>query len=287
MLFLDHFCLPSEDDEFDFFMSQKRQCYETYYPFKVLSQNGFFRLDFEPVTILYGGNGSGKTTALNVIGNHIHANRGTAYNRSNFFEDYVSLCSAAWTEAYPAHVEILTSDDVFDFMHTLRTVNENIDEQRENLFETYLDAKYSSFKMNSMADYDRLKQVNASRRKTQSKFVKSQLMANVRTHSNGESAFRFFDEKIKDNGLYLLDEPENSLSPKNQMKLLKRIEEAARYFGCQFILSTHSPFLLAIKGAKIYDLDANPVDVKKWTQLSEVRATYAFFMQHQSDFYKD
>mgnify|MGYP006990124335 CR=1 FL=1 len=38
-------------------------------------------------------------------------------------------------------------------------------------------------------------------------------MDNVREHSNGESAFLYFTDKIKENGLYLLDEPENSLSP--------------------------------------------------------------------------
>ena len=49
-------------------------------------------LDFEPITILYGGNGSGKTTALNVIAEKIKAKRDTLYNRSNFFEDYVKMC---------------------------------------------------------------------------------------------------------------------------------------------------------------------------------------------------
>ncbi|MDE5865071.1 MAG: hypothetical protein K2H31_00475, partial [Lachnospiraceae bacterium] len=48
-------------------MSQKRTCYDTYYPFFILSKHNLTMLDFEPVTILYGGNGSGKTTALNVI----------------------------------------------------------------------------------------------------------------------------------------------------------------------------------------------------------------------------
>lgn len=44
--------------------------------------------EFPPVTILYGGNGSGKTTALNVIAEKLHLQRDTLYNRSSFFEDY-------------------------------------------------------------------------------------------------------------------------------------------------------------------------------------------------------
>ena len=81
-----------------------------------------------------------------------------------------------------------------------------------------------------------------------------------------------------------MDEPENSLSPQRQLELIKFIEDSARYFGCQFIISTHSPFLLAIKGAKIYDLDECPVSVKKWTELESVRCYYNFFKEHEHEF---
>ena len=62
------------------------------------------------------------------------------------------------------------------------------------------------------------------------------------------------------------------------------MEDSARFFGCQFILSTHSPFLLAMKNAKIYDLDENPVDVKPWTELGNVRLFYEFFSRHAGEF---
>ena len=138
--------------------------------------------------------------------------------------------------------------------------------------------------MKSIADYEQLKKINAARSKTQSRFVRNQLIDNVREYSNGESAFLYFTEKIEENGLYLLDEPENSLSPERQMELAKFIEDSARFFGCQFIISTHSPFLLAIHGAKIYDLDENPVDVKRWTDLKNMRIYYEFFKKHEKEF---
>ena len=62
------------------------------------------------------------------------------------------------------------------------------------------------------------------------------------------------------------------------------LENAVRFFGCQFVISTHSPFLLSMKGARIYDLDEDPVDVKKWTQLENVRAYYQFFKEHEDEF---
>ena len=106
----------------------------------------------------------------------------------------------------------------------------------------------------------------------------------MRTFSNGESAFRFFTNKIGENGLYLLDEPENSLSPERQMELCGFLEDSARFFGCQFVISTHSPFLLSMRGAKIYDLDADPVCTSRWTELPAVRAYYDFFKQHTAAF---
>ncbi len=284
MIYLSHFEFPDIEWEYSFVMSQKRTCYDTFYPFYVLSKNRLSMLDFEPVTVLYGGNGSGKTTALNVIAEKLELPRDTLYNRSNFFGDYTEECLYELKAPIPPDSRIITSDDVFDFMLGLRAINEGIDKKREDLFEEYLGAKYSHFQFKSMADYEQLKKVNYARSNSQSKFVRKNLMDNVREHSNGESAFLYFSDKIKENGLYLLDEPENSLSPKRQQELLRFLEDSARFFGCQFIIATHSPFLLSMKGAKIYDMDENPVDVKKWTELENVREYYEFFKSREKEF---
>ena len=283
MIYLRNFSFPSEDREYNFILDEKRTCFDTFYPFKILSKNDFTEIDFEPVTILYGGNGSGKSTALNAIAEKIGASRDTIFNKSNFFKDYVDMCDM--DEVKVAGIKrIITSDDVFDYILNLRNLNEGIDNKRENLFGDYLDAKYSGFKMKSLEDYEELKKVNSARASTMSKFIRKNLMSNVRLYSNGESAYRYFIEKITENGLYILDEPENSLSPKRQIELMSFIEDSARFFGCQFIISTHSPFLLAIKGAKIYDLDESPVSVKSWTSLENVRTYYEFFKSHDSEF---
>jgi predicted ATPase len=287
MVYLKSFTFPSADMEFDFIVSIKRTCYDSFYPFKILSNHDLDRLEFEPVTILYGGNGSGKSTALNIIAEKTGINRDSVYNKSNFFPDYVKLCNMNQEEEIPGNSRIITSDDVFDYMLNIRNLNEGIDLKRESLFDEYLDAKYSSFQMKSMADYDQLKKVNSTRRKTQSRFIRGELIDNVREYSNGESAFLYFTEKIEENGLYLLDEPENSLSPKRQMELLKFLEESVRFFGCQFIISTHSPFLLAMRGARIYNLDENPVSIRRWTDLEHVQAYYGFFKAHEKEFLED
>lgn len=284
MIYLSQFSFPHVEAEYDFLMSQQRTCYDTYYPFQTISKHRLVMLDFVPVTILYGGNGSGKTTVLNVIAEKLKLDRDTRYNRTNFFEDYTRMCCYELEQAVTAQSRIITSDDVFDFILNLRNINDGIDKKREDLFEDYLDTKYADFRMNSLADYEQLKKVNMARSKTQSRYVRKHLMGNVREHSNGESAFLYFSEKIKENGLYLLDEPENSLSPERQQELVRFLGDSARFFGCQFLIATHSPFLLSIKNAKIYDLDEEPVDVKRWTQLGNVRAYYEFFKKHEDEF---
>lgn len=284
MIYLSHFEFPHVEQEYTFIMGLKRTCYDTIYPFQILSKHHLKMLDLDSVTILYGGNGSGKTTALNVIAEKLNLQRDTLYNRSNFFEDYTDLCSYQTECPVPRHSRIITSDDVFDFMLNLRSLNEGVDRKRECLFDEYLDAKYKHFQMRSLEDYEQLKKVNTARSKTQSKFVREYLPGNIREHSNGESAFLYFTEKIQENGLYLLDEPENSLSPEKQQELLRFLEDSARFFGCQFVIATHSPFLLSMRGAKIYDMDEEVVDVKRWTQLENVRAYYEFFKIHEKEF---
>ena len=39
-----------------------------------------------------------------------------------------------------------------------------------------------------------------------------------------------------------------------------------------------------MSGAKIYDLDADPVDVKPWTELNGMREWFNFFMEHRKEF---
>lgn len=283
MIYLDNITFPSDDRESDFIWGIAQQCYTSFYPFRTLAINGITRLNFEPVTILYGGNGSGKSTALNVIAEKIKAKRDSLYNKTNFYSKYVELCEVETAADTPEEIRIITSDDVFDYMLNIRSLNEGIDSKRKELFADYLDTKFTKFQMQSMADYEQLKKVVKTRSKTQSRYVREELMNNVREHSNGESAYKYFTEKIGENGLYILDEPENSLSPKRQLELASFIEESARFFGCQIIMSTHSPFLLALKHARIYNLDENPISIKRWTELENIRLFHQFFELHREE----
>ncbi|MBR6633670.1 MAG: AAA family ATPase [Clostridia bacterium] len=291
MVYLRKFKLPSESDEINEMRKEQRTCFGTRYPFKLFPAKQLEYIEFEPVTIFYGSNGSGKTTLINVIAEKLNVIRHSEFNNSAFFEPYTRLCRRTPGEI-PSNSQILSSDDVFDYAINMRYLNSNVDYHREELFRGYglinlnnaNDPSGSYRQLHGLDDYDRYKEVTDARLKTQSSFVKERLAKNVDMFSNGETAMRYFVEHIDRDALYLLDEPENSLSIKLQLDLAKYIGDSARFYNCQFIMSTHSPILLSIEGAKIYDLDSVPVDTKSWTELENVREYFNFFKEHKEEF---
>lgn len=287
MEYLESFRFASYDAEYDFRLGEKRTCFDSMYPFFVLSSRGLEEITASSLTILYGSNGSGKSTALHIMAEKLGLQRESAFNRSSFFEEYLHLCHYETLEPIPAHSRIITSDDVFDYMLHVRALNEGVDLRREEVFREYYvdrDNWNHPFQLSSMEDLDKLKRVNRARSKTLSQYTRSRLGNNVREYSNGESGFLYFTEKIQEDGLYLLDEPENSLSPSRQMELSRFLQESVAYCGCQIIMATHSPYLLSIPGARIYDLDSRPVTLRPWTELPEVRAARDFFRSHEEEF---
>lgn len=301
MIYLDSFSLPGREKEdaiFDpksryFLPKTKRTVNATYYPFGIFRYREIPKLCFDEITVFCGDNGSGKSTLLNVIAEKLGLSRGVRFNRSEFFEDYTALCDYRLEKKPPDGSAIVTSDDVFDRMLELRHINDGIDRRREELVKDWISARDPSrpandpaFQLHGIDDYERFARMASmrDRNESQSNFLRRELMSNVKEQSNGESALSFFVERIRDNTLCLLDEPENSLSPANQIRLKYFIEDCARRHGVQFILSTHSPFLLSLAHARIYDLDDDPPRVKKWTELESVRTYRAFFMEQAEAF---
>ncbi len=297
MVYLLEFRLPTDEEEEYFFNANNpayktknyRTIYTTRYPFFLFERRGMPTLEMEDITIFCGGNGCGKSTVLNVIAEKLGLPRETPYNRSDFFDDYTELCDYVLDRAVSPESCIITSDDVFDKVLDIRRLNNGIDSQRESLIQEYIAEKGKDTPnlLSGMDAYDDWKRKYEIRKRstTQSSFIRQNLIRNVEERSNGESALSFFVDRIAPGGLYLLDEPENSLSPANQLRLKQFIEDCVAHDDCQFIISTHSPFLLSLHSAKIYDLDGVPIEaVEKWTQLETVRVYYDFFQQKKEEF---
>lgn len=75
--------------------------------------------------------------------------------------------------------------------------------------------------------------------------------------SHGESFFALFENRLRQNCLYFLDEPEAALSPQRQMSFLALLHRLV-LMGSQFIIATHSPIILAYPYAWLYSFDQTP-----------------------------
>ena len=74
------------------------------------------------------------------------------------------------------------------------------------------------------------------------------------------------------------------LKGKDENILKEEINKMVRLLGCQFIIATHSPFMLGTLNAKIYNLDAREYEVTPWYKLENVRYFYDFFKKHEKEF---
>lgn len=287
MVYLRNFVLLDENQEYGIVAyEEQRKIFNNNYPLHLFSPKDFKYIDFDKITIFYGGNGSGKTTLINIISEKLNASRRSRINKGSYFDLYVKHCDYDMAFEQPLEIKLITSDDVFDYLLDIRSINSNVNREKERLSKSYLDYKFNK-NSNSFDNYDELKMSYDTKRKSMSKFVRERLgNNNIIEWSNGESALMFWEREIKEDSIYILDEPENSLSAENQLKLKKFIEDSVRFFNCQFIISTHSPFLLKLMDAKIYDLDENPIKTKKWTELSNVLVYYNFFKEYEDEFNK-
>lgn len=293
MTHLRKFRLASDGDELAIIQNERRTCFNGVYPLKIFPQKGLEWIELSDITCFYGSNGSGKTTLLNIIGEKLNVIKHSEFSNSAFFGRYLECCQAYGI--VPENSQFLSSDDVFDYVMNMRYLNQDIDDHREQLIKGYatmrhragLDEEYRH--LHGLDDYDRWKEAKSAylKNNTQSKFINERLARNIDMFSNGETALRYFTEHIDRDALYLLDEPENSLSIKFQLDLAKYIEDSARFYNCQFIISTHSPVFLSLKNALVYNLDKKPVTTEKWTDLENVRKYYDFFKSHETEFEND
>lgn len=246
------------------------------YPDHVFRHMAGDLLFFDRITVLYGSNGSGKSSLLNLIANKLDiagAEKMSGYGHSPYVQLFLDRSSYSLGRDEQEHIirelpegsRYIKSEDI---LYEIKKIQQ-AGVLREGL-------RYEGMKRGmSRAEAEELEQSFAFKKKLENiQFAQEK-------YSNGETSMQFFEEYLLPGRLYLLDEPETSLSPENQIRLAEQINELARYLDSQFIIASHSPFVLGTLQAKIYNLDANVLQTAEWFELDNVRFFYQFFNKHK------
>lgn len=242
------------------------------YPYNVLQNKSSELLLFDPITIIYGDNGSGKSSFLNLLACMLKlagAEKPRSFCRwSDPFADYMKESIITFEQddqgrsgTLPKHARYLKSEDILYEIKKIQQeaiLREGYLYQRKQLGMTkeQLKAHDGSFEMETQIDRWKFSQEK---------------------YSNGETALQVFEDYLQPDGLYLLDEPEVSLAPEKQLELAKMINHAAHYLNSQFIIATHSPLLLAKLEAMIYDFNQSGLVTKRWIDLPSVEVYRKLF----------
>ena len=271
------------------------------YPFPIFWNKRLSSLPLSDIVVLYGNNRSGKSTVLNIIGEALRAKRDaplfddTTYTLDHNvayhpFSSFVKMtCLKVALDPYgspvecPSEIRFFTSDGLFRDIEARRRENRILREEKEAAYKDRREKAGQRYRFSSLEDLDGLKERNAALRSTERQWAE-RLGKAEEERSNGESSLDVFAAILDNPGLYLVDEPENCLSPLNQSRLATLLFDAAFHNRSQLIVASHSPFILAIPGAKVIDLDEEPPREKKWSELPNIRLYRDFFLSHAKDF---
>jgi predicted ATPase len=264
-----------------FKLSEEKMKNPNVYPYNVFQKKNVLPFVFAPITVLYGNNGSGKSTLLNVMANKL-ALKGKEYATSNSFGlvDYCGKFSQGCGYTF--------GDDEFGFEYKSLPLNSRYIKSEDILYEIKKiqqrqilgDGMEYDFVKKGMTLMQATEYLQSKEGQHQQEYIEFA----QEKYSNGETSLQYLEEYLLPDALYLLDEPEVSLSPQNQVKLAQEINHMTRYLNCQFIIATHSPFMLGTLNAKIYNIDTQDYEVQNWSDLENVRYFYDFFKQREREF---
>jgi predicted ATPase len=242
-------------------------------------------IDFAPITIFYGSNGCGKSTLLNIIAESVGVQDKTLGNTNEYFSAYTRECTYT-DNRIPEDSMMIRSEDIMEQIAIIRKKNAATDKMVKGWFRKGSDEEDSLRReMDVQEKFENIFDCGND----QNSFychVRKTLSEKFEEGSNGETAIKYFKDKLWPDNLYFLDEPENSMSPAFQQELAAYITFLAYRMNTQFIIASHSPFMLSMEGARIYDLDSHPSCVKEWFQLENMKAYYQLFKRYEKRFDK-
>lgn len=233
------------------------------YPFNLELYKSEINLDLKASVVLFlGENGCGKSTLLKIIQSKLNLIRIKLPNTSDDFkiDNNQIKVSPSLSKVKGFFFESIA------FINYIEYVQNEISESKENIQRVEKEYKNRSNYAKMMAKSPYSKTIYE---------LENMYSQDLSKSSHGESYLDFFSSRIKDNQLYLLDEPETPLSIQNQLTLTAMIIEATKR-GCQFLIATHSPILAAINNAIIYEIKNDVFTKVKYDDIESIKLLKQF-----------
>ena len=224
----------------------------------------------EQVTIFVGDNGCGKSTLLEAIAMSIDIPLigGRIGGGSASFEAAKEIKPFLKIDGRDTHKGFFfRAEDFSQFI-------DGVDREREKIAMELLDLK-------GKVDDSVIKQMRENMNWAGARMRKDYGM-DVQALSHGEAYLTILQTRIQEKGIYLLDEPEAALSPLKQLSLIAFILEVLKGGKAQFMMATHSPILMGIPGATLYEITEDGMKKVEYTETDHYRITKRFLVDPES-----
>ncbi|QLY40634.1 ATP-binding cassette domain-containing protein [Hujiaoplasma nucleasis] len=242
------------------------------YPFNMKLFNQSLTFDLRsPVTLILGENGSGKSSFLKILQAKlklIEIKIPNQHSKKQIDGSAVSL----WPNIKKVKGFYFES---LSFVNYLEYMINEIDQANQEI--KRVDDTYKN-----KSEYSKI-MAKSPYRKTIHE-LENMYSKDLSKSSHGEAYLDFFASRIKDNQLYLLDEPETPLSIQNQLTLMAMIMDACKR-GCQFIIASHSPILTALPQACIYQIKNESFIKTDYEDIDSINLLRQF-LNHKETFIK-
>lgn len=229
-----------------------------------------------PVSILVGDNGSGKSSMLELMNEVLGLYRiqmDVPYQKE--LKDVMSKAAKNVKLAYSLSKPrgfFFSAEDFTSYIHFL------VKEKNEAYHE--LERVKTEYKNKSMLS----KQLAAMPFSKTIHEIDEMYEKDLLKSSHGEAYLSFFSSRLRKNELYFLDEPETPLSIQNQLALLALIDQGVKDQN-QFIIATHSPLLMAIPNATLYEVSKDGINQIKYNEIDSVNLLKQF-LNHPESFFR-
>jgi predicted ATPase len=223
------------------------------------------RLDAR-VTIFVGDNGSGKSTLLEslafylkmpLIGGHISST--DSFEAARLIKPYMEL---EW-KRQTSKGFFFRAEDFSDFINGVEREKSKIAGELGDLRGKVKDSIIEELSMSE--------NMNSTLRQMRRDYGE-----NMQAFSHGEAYLKIIQTRIQDKGIYLLDEPEAALSPLKQLSLIAFILDVLKKDSSQFIIATHSPILMGLPDATLYEIQEDGMQPVNYKETDHYRITKTF-----------